>query len=76
MALIVRVIVVIKINDVLNIDVINNHFTRNPDNGGILAKLAMIIIITHFFMFVLVSTFRLFILKIFSEYINMATEAQ
>jgi len=65
MALIVRVTVVIKINDILIIVVISNHFTKNLAKGGNPAKLAIIIIIIHFFIFVLVSMFRLFTLKIF-----------
>jgi len=72
----VRVRVVIKINDIFIIVVSSNHFVKNLDSGGIPAKLAIIISKIHFFMPVLPSIFNTFILKFFSKYIIMITDAQ
>jgi len=71
-----RAIVVINSRDVLIIAIIKSHFIKNPINGGIPAKLAMIIIIVHFFILLLISVFSVFILEIFNIYIIIATEVQ
>jgi len=75
-ALMIKAMVGIRSIVILIILVISIHFTRNLARGGIPAKLAIIIIISHFFVLVLISVFNTFILAIFSIYIIIMTEAQ
>jgi len=65
-----------KINDILVIAVINIHFIKNLDSGGIPAKLATIISKIHFVIFLFDSVFNVFILRFFSKYIIIITDTQ
>jgi len=65
-----------KISDSLAIEVINTHFIKNLDSGGIPAKLAIIINKIHFVMFLFDSVFNVFILRFFSKYIIIITDIQ
>jgi len=74
--LIISAMVEIKINDVLIIIMIRIHLIKNLAIGGIPAKLAIIINISHFFTFLLDSVFSMFILKFFNKYITIMTDVQ
>jgi len=76
MALIMRAIVEVKIIDIFTIEMINSHFVRNLDSGGMPAKLAMINKSSHFFTLFLGSVFKLSILKLFNKCIIIITEVQ
>jgi len=75
-ALILRATVDTKINDILIITMISIHFTRNLANGGIPAKLAIIINSIHFFISLFDSVFSVFVLKFFRMYIIIITAVQ
>jgi len=76
MALKIRAIVDTIRRDSLIIVIISNHFTKKLAMGGMPARFAIIINSTHFFVLVLDSVFKVFILKFFRVCIIINTEDQ
>jgi len=76
MALIIRAIVEVKINDILTMEITSIHFTKNLAKGGMPARLAITINRIHFIKFLLDSVFNVFIFRFFSRYIIIITDIQ